>query len=375
MKIVLTANTTWNLVNFRSSLMQYLVNSGHEVIVAAPPDAAVKKLHEAGIRHYPIHMDQQAIAPAKDAMVIARYLQLFRQERPDVVFGFTIKANIYGAIAARVFAIPFLPNISGLGTAFLRSGWMERLATTLYRVAFRKVSIVFFQNADDLALFVEKKIVSTDQARPIPGSGIDLRHFRPGRENKTKKQEIVFLLIARLLRDKGVGEFVEAARIVGTKYSNARFQLLGQTDAPNRTAIDRQTVDQWVDAGFVEYLGTAEDVRGYIKAADCVVLPSYREGAPRSLLEAAAMAKPLIATDVPGCREVVENGVNGFLCEARNATDLAAKIDAFLSLDDSERQEMGRQSRKLVEKKFDVKFVIDAYGRALDHCARGTAKK
>jgi glycosyltransferase involved in cell wall biosynthesis len=254
--------------------------------------------------------------------------------------------------------------VTGLGTAFLSGGFLQRIAEGLYRHAFRNLGVIFFQNEDDRDLFLERRLVTAQQARLLPGSGIDLTQFA-ATDYPPESDAPVFLMIARLLRDKGVIEYVVAARKVKAEHPRARFQLLGAVDAANRTAIDAATVKSWQEEGVIEYLGTADDVRPHIAAAHCVVLPSYREGAPRTLIEAAAMARPLIATDVPGCRAVVEDGVTGYLCKVRDGDDLAKSMNTFLALPQAEMAQMGLAGRAKMAAHFDQAIVVEAYRNAL----------
>lgn len=367
MRVVICSNTAWSLYNFRAGLIRSLLARGMEVVAVAPPDNKYATLlTELGCGFEAIPMDNKGTSPVADALLVARFARLFRRLKPDWFLGYTIKPNVYGSLAARFLGVPVINNVSGLGTAFIRHGWLTRVVTTLYRATLSGSQTVFFQNPDDLNLFVGTGLVRSEQARLLPGSGIDLQRFAPLVAAPCCKGEgPVFLLIARLLWDKGVGEYVEAARLVRAKLPGARFQLLGFLDVENRTAVPRADVDSWVREGIVDYLGAAEDVRALIAAADCVVLPSYREGTPRSLLEAAAMAKPILATDVPGCRTVVDDGVNGFLCGVRAPQALADVMVRFAELDPRARQLMGDASRAKMEREFDEKIVIDAYLDAL----------
>lgn len=367
MRVVICSNTAWSLYNFRAGLIRSLLAHGMEVVAVAPPDSKhATLLTGLGCRFEPMPMDNKGTSPVADALLTARFARLFRRLKPDWFLGYTIKPNVYGSLAARLFGIPVINNVSGLGTAFIRHGWLTRVVSALYRVTLGSSRTVFFQNPDDLSLFVDAGLVRREQARLLPGSGIDLQRFAPVATGLRRESEgPVFLLIARLLWDKGVGEYVEAARLVRAKLPEARFQLLGFLDVENRTAVPRADVDAWGREGLVDYLGAAEDVRASIAAADCVVLPSYREGTPRSLLEAAAMAKPLLATDVPGCRTVVDDGVNGFLCSARDPKALADAMIRFAKLDPQARQLMGDASRAKMEREFDENIVIDAYLDAL----------
>lgn len=364
MHILITVNAAWNIWNFRRPLVEALAADGHRITVLAPPDASVADLERIGCRFRPLRMSVKGLNAFEDLKLQRRLQRIFQEEQPDAILSFTIKNNIFGARAARTVGVPFVPNVTGLGTAFLSGGLLQTIAEQLYRRAFRKLPIVFFQNEDDRDLFLDRKLVRADQARLLPGSGIDLVHFAPAKMPSADAPP-VFLMIARLLRDKGVIEFVEAARQIKARHPNARFQLLGATGSENRSVIDTRTVEGWVNEGVVEYLGTTGDVRPAIAAVACVVLPSYREGAPRTLIEAAAMARPLIATDVPGCRAVVDEDVSGFLCEVRNADSLVAAVERFLVCSPSARTEMGQAGRAKMEREFDQSLVVTAYREAL----------
>ncbi len=373
-KIFISINTSWNIYNFRAGLIRAFCEQGYEVVAASPTDAYSPRLEALGCRHLPLPMDTKGTSPLRDFSLFLRYLRVFRHERPDVFLGYTIKPNVYGSLAAHLLHVPVVNNVSGLGTTFIRKSWLTRIVKALYRLAFRSSATVFFQNEDDRSLFVELKLVQPEQTALLPGSGIDLVQFRPKQTKSPQPGAPCFLLIARLLWDKGVGEFIDAARIVKIRFPDARFQLLGFLDAENRTAISKATVDEWVSEGIVEYLGVADDVRPYIVASNCVVLPSYREGTPRTLLEAAAMGKPLIATNVPGCCEVVEHGKNGFLCKVRNPTDLAQKILDFIDLSDEERIRMGQAGRVKVEREFDENIVIQRYLETIEEVLKAKGK-
>jgi len=340
-------------------LIRALKDAGYEPVVIAPQDhAAEARMQALGVERIPVRIDRSGANPWADLRLLARYRALLRQLRPAAYLGYTIKPNIYGSLAAASLGIPALPNVSGLGTAFIRGGALQSLVTALYRVGFARAPVVFFQNDEDRQLFVARRIVRADQARVLPGSGVDLERFAPA---SPPPDPLTFLLIARLLRDKGVVEFADAARSLRAELPNARFQLLGPIDEGNRTAISRAELDSWVRDGVIEHLGTTDDVRPSIAAASAVVLPSYREGLPRSLLEAGAMARPLIATDVPGCRDVVEEGVNGYLCRARDARSLAQAMRRFADLPPAERLAMGDAGRRKVQERFSEEFVVRAY--------------
>lgn len=364
MHILITVNAAWNVWNFRRPLAQALLTDGHRITVLVPPDDSVGQLRALGCRWLPLEMNPQRLNPIEGLRLVHDFQQAFRAERPDIVLSYTIKNNLFGAMVAKSLGIPFLPNVTGLGTAFLSGGLLEKTAELFYRHAFRNLPVVFFQNEDDRDLFVCRRLVRSEQAQLLPGSGIDLQHFAPA-PFPADQAAPVFLMIARLLRDKGVIELVEAARQVKARWPEVRFQLLGAAGSENRSAIAAETVRAWVREGVVEYLGTTPDVRPTIARASCVVLPSYREGTPRTLLEAAAMARPAIATDVAGCRAVVDHNKTGFLCKARDAGNLADSIGRFLQLSGERRTAMGRAARAKIEYEYDQRIVVRAYLQAI----------
>ena len=312
---------------------------------------------------FPIEIDRSGLNPFRDAGLVLNYVRMLRRSKAQILLGWTAKPNIYGAMAARLVGIPAIPNVSGLGTAFMREGWLASLVGGLYRIAFRRCPIVFFQNPDDRKLFVHRRIIRPDQARLLPGSGVDLDHFRP--VPSPNPSAISFLFVGRLLADKGVREFVEAARILKSRHPDWRFQLLGPTDPENRSGIPQEELDRWIVESAVEYLGSSDDVRPFIVASTAVVLPSYREGLPRSLLEAAAMGRPIVATDVPGCRQIIAEDINGLLCDPRSADSLAEAMERLATMTADERETMGREGRKMVERNFGAQKVVDAYADAI----------
>jgi glycosyltransferase involved in cell wall biosynthesis len=364
--VVISINAAWNVVNFRLGLVRGLQARGWRVVALAPDDGYGARLAGLGVEFVPLPMDRQGTSPLRDLLLLGRYYRALRRIRPDVYLGYTAKPNVYGSLAARALGIAVINNVAGLGTAFIRQGLLTRIVSGLYRLAFRRSSTIFFQNAEDRDLFVAERLVDPARAKLLPGSGIDLERFRPESDGAPSAgRGFAFLLVARLLWDKGIAEYVAAARQVRAQAPEARFQLLGFLDVPNRTAVSREEVEAWVGEGLIDYLGETDDVRPFIAAADCLVLPSYREGLPRTLLEAAAMAKPLIATDVPGCRSVVRHGANGLLCVPRNADSLAEAMLAMLRLSEPERRAMGRSGRALVEAEYDERLVVELYVEAI----------
>lgn len=364
-RVLISINAAWNVANFRAGLVRALVADGHEVVAAVPDDGALDRVRALGARVVVVPMVSAGTSVLGDLALLWRYLRLLRRERPQAYLGWTIKPNTYGSLAARLLGVPRINNVSGLGTAFIRESWLTRVAEVLYRLGLGGSSTVFFQNADDRALFLARGLVEAGQTVLLPGSGIDVDHYDPAPWPRPQDGAFRFLLVARLIRDKGVREFVEAARMIRARHPQVRCQLLGFLDVDNRTAVSRAELDGWVREGVVEYLGAADDVRPHIAAADCVVLPSYREGLSRMLLEAAAMERPAIASDVPGCRDVVGHGRTGLLCAVRDAASLAARMEQMLALPAAQRQAMGQAARDRVAREFSEATVISAYREAL----------
>ena len=367
-KILISLNTAWNILNFRAGLIGGLISSGYEVVAVAPKDEYVVKLELLGCRFVHLEMDNQGTHPIRDLLLLWRFFRLLKTEKPDLCLFYTVKPNVYGSLASRLCGIPFINNVSGLGAVFIKGGWLRRFVSALYRLAFRNSNRVFFQNRDDLGLFLENKLVKVALTDVLPGSGINLHRFTPtyDADRKSLNSPFRFLLIARMLKDKGVVEFVKAAKLLKESGVKAEFFLLGFLDVQNPAAISSEQMKEWTDQEFVKYLGVSDEVREYIASADCIVLPSYREGTPRTLLEAAAMGKPIITTNVVGCKDVVEHGVNGYLCEVKNAQDLALKMKEMLLLSEDQRRTMGKNGRLKMEKEFDENIVIQKYLQAID---------
>lgn len=364
-RILFSVNAAWNVVNFRSGLIRRLLADGFDVTVATPRDAWVSKVEDLGCRYVELPMQPQGRSPLADLALLTRYIRLMRAERPDAFLGFTAKPNIYGSLAARLCNVPTINNIAGLGLVFNESGVTNRILRELYRRALRRSTQVFFQNPEDLALFRSEKIVPADKGELLPGSGVDLDRFKPSPASNDPGR-FVFLLVARLLWEKGIKELVAAGRIVRERYPSAEIQLLGFVEPGRPAFVQHADLKRWQEEGAARYLGTAADVRPYIEQADCVVLPSYYpEGTPRSLLEAAAMGKPIITCDMPGCRDVVADGENGFLVRPRDAAALADRMLEIAGRDRTGLTAMGRRSREIAETRFDEKLVLERYSAAL----------
>lgn len=359
-KVMVLGSFAESLTRFRGSLIAELVARGYEVVACAPEaDATTREqLASLGARYVDLAMQRTGLNPIADLGLLLRLRRLLRQERPDVLFCYTIKPVVYGALAARlVGGIRVTPMITGLGYAFMEGGGLVRrliggVARNLYRLALKRAHCIYFQNPDDLAEFRALGLLGADaRVQLVPGSGVDIGEYA----QVPVPEAPVFLLVSRLVKDKGVREYVEAARIVRTQYPEARFQIAGWIDE-NPSAIRQDELDAWVREGVVEFLGKLADVRSALKECAVYVLPSYREGTPRSVLEALAVGRAVVTTDAPGCRETVVAQQNGFLVPVRDAQALAQAMGRFL-VNPALLKAYGEASRQLAEQRFDVKIV------------------
>ncbi|MDW5416968.1 glycosyltransferase family 4 protein [Iodobacter sp. CM08] len=364
MKIILCANTAWSIYNFRFNLVVQLLSLGIEVIVLAPQDDSSEKLIDMGCTVYDLAMSAQGVNPFSDFKLLLRIISVYRRVKPDFVINYTIKPNIYGSIASGFLNIPSLAITTGLGYTFINNNLVAKIARLLYKFAFKNPKEIWFLNNDDLNIFLNYQLVEKDRAKLLHGEGIDTQYFTP-RAHLNSDNNLRFLLIARMLWDKGIGEYVEAARIVKNKYPNAIFQLLGATGVANPSVISKENIDVWVKSGAVEYLGTTNDVRSLIAQADCVVLPSYREGIPRTMMEAASMAKPLIATNCVGCKDVIIDGVTGLFCSIKDSASLAQRMIQMIEMGEQARNTMGTSGREFMIDQFDEKKIINQYTETL----------
>lgn len=368
---MLIANQAWNLFNYRAGLIRALRSDGFAIIAVAPPDAAMeRRLAELGCTFAALPLDAKSLSPLGEIRTFWTLWRLMRNHRPDAVLSWTIKANLWGTLAAGFNRIPAIPNVSGLGIAQDGPWLLRRVSSILYRLCLGKASTVFFQNGADCEALVGAGLVRPDQAKILPGSGVDTLHFRPA--TTVRPAGRTYLLLARLLAPKGIREFVEAARILTPEFPDLRFTVAGFLDVANSSAIGRAEVDEWVKEGVIDYHPPVEDVRPLLENAEAVVLPSYyREGLSRGLLEAAAMARPIITTNLPGCREAIEDGVTGFLCAPRDAASLAAAIRKLAQLNDQQWAAMGTAGRARIEAGFTEDVVVGKYRAALDAASVG----
>ena len=358
-RIGIVANTTWNIYNFRLNVIEKLLNEGFDVFVLAPIDEYIEyKERFPRVIHIPLRvLTRDSKHPLKDLILIAELRRKYKVLNLDLVLHYTHKPNIYGAIAGKLLSIPTIGVVTGLGYPFLKKGWIEKLVTLMYKMTLGFHKKVIFENEDDRILFIDKKIVKQDKAVSIKGCGVNITHFSPN--GKSSKEDITrFTFIGRLLYDKGIKEFVKAASEIKNRYNGTtKFTVVGELDKDNPSSVNPDELAKWVHEDIIDYKGYVKDVRKVISDSDCIVLPSYREAIARSLTEAMAMGKPIITTNVAGCKEAVDDGVNGFIVKVKSSDSLKEAISKMISVGNEERKKMGLAGRKKAEIEFDDKII------------------
>ena len=362
MKIAFTNNILKDTLNFRGNVIKSFLNEGYEVTVVCPDDKSINiKDFDERLDFISIEVSRKGKNPFSDLIYCKKLFNIYRKEKFDLIFHYTIKPNIYGNIASHFAKIKSISIIPGLGHLFIKESFATKIVEILYRFSLNYASEVWFLNEDDKKEFLRRKLVKENKIKILPGEGINLEKFKPLKVERNDNK-VIFLMIARVLWEKGFKEYVEAAEILKKKYSNLEFQLLGAIDTGNPSGVPEEVVMKYHNNKIINYLGTTNDVPSVIAKCDCLVLPSfYREGIPRTLMEGAAMEKPLITTNNVGCKEVVIDAYNGFLCEKQNNKDLADKIEKFLLLSQEEKERMGKNGRKLMREKFEDSKVVEKY--------------
>ncbi len=360
--IAFVANTSWSIYKFRLYLIEKLIEKGFSVSVLAPRDAYTTQFeHLPGLSYLELkHFKGKTISPLQDMLLYIEMLRHYRSLRPHLIFHYTIKANIFGAAAAARARIPAVGVVTGLGYTFAGRSWLRSAVKMLYKRAFRRSAEVWFLNEDDRHLFTAERLIDAARTFVLPGEGVDAEAFFPS-PFETGKTTVTFLLIGRIIRHKGIYEFARAAEILLQQGLTVHCQLLGLFDETNPVAIPLHQVREWERRQLLTYLGHTDQVLPFIQKADCIVLPSYREGMPLSLLEGASMCKALIAADTPGCRTLIEEGVNGYLCREKDSDDLAKKMAAYYHLPATAKREMGISARNKVLNGFTRQQITGIY--------------
>ena len=358
-RVGILLNSAWHGYNFRLNLARHICQAGYEVVFLLPKDGHYSNKIEKDFQV--LHLDMKANKSnlISDLRLLLDLYKNLKVIKPDIILGFTVKPNIYGAIVAKVLKIPFIANITGLGSVFINRTLTTVLVKILYRVSLSSVEHVFFQNKIDYNFFMSKHLIGEQVGSILPGSGVDTKKFSP--QERSDKNHFRFLLVARVIREKGVIEYFKAAEKIKRKHKSVEFLLLGEIPLGNKRAIPINEVLEWEKRGIINYLGITDDTSKYIADVDCVVLPSYREGCPRSILEASSMGKPVIVSNVVGCNQVVENNITGIFCKERSSDDLFRKMEQMLNLSDKDRERMGVSGRNKMIEEFDEVLVIDRY--------------
>ncbi len=364
-RVLIIANSSFTIFNFRSELISRLKELNCEIHVACPqiPINKYKKeikdyLKEMKIQYHELKIDRSALNPISDLFLILKITKIMKKIKPHIVLSYTIKANIYALLASAFFnKIKVFPNITGLGYVFINNDLFTRFIRLVvnfqYRIAFKFSQKVFFQNYDDMNTFKLNGLLNGVKTKKINGSGVNLERFS---SSGTKKDNLSFIFVGRLLKDKGIYEYIDAARIIKEKYPSAKFRVLGELDN-NPTSLNADELNLLLDEKIIEYISDG-DVYKWLDRSEVFVLPSYREGTPKSTLEALSMGLPIITTDVPGCRETIEDEVNGYLIKDKDEKALAEAIEKFIKNRDL-IYSMGLKSRELAESKFDVNKVVE----------------
>ncbi len=364
-RILVLTNNAGGLYSFRAELLEAFVRRGYCVFFCVPEkddDIWVRRLQELGCVHIHAPMNRRGVNPFDDIKLVRWYKRVIDETVPDVILTYTVKPNVYGSYVSASARVPIILNVTGLGSS-LQSGKLSVLVKWMYKYACRQASVVFFQNTANRDWFLANRLVEPGKIRLVPGSGVNLEKFRPV-EKTSRDDKVRFLLIGRIMRDKGIEEYLGAAEEIRRRYPRTEFQIVGPYE-------DETYYPRIEDSDAVRYLGFSEDVREQIREADCIVHPSYHEGMSNVLLEAAAMGKPLLASNIPGCREIIDHGENGFLFEPRSIKDLVEKLEMFLGLDRSEWVRMGLKAREKVEREFDRNIVVNAYLQAIEDVIDG----
>jgi len=367
-RIAIVANTTWNIFNFRLNVIRRLLADGYEVTVLAPLDKFITYTEILpDVTHVPLrHLDRDSVNPFRDLQLFWELFRQYRRLQPDIVLHYTVKPNIYGAMAARLRGIPSLAVVTGLGYSLMHPGWINVVTRWLYKLSLRFHRQVIFENGDDRQLFESLGLVRTGQSVAVKGCGVDTRHFHPN-GRLTAPDHVTFTFIGRLLYDKGIREFVEAAGRVGERHPQARFWIVGDIDRENPSAVRNEDLVRWIRHPRIHYHGSTDDIRQVLAQTDCVVLPSYREGMPRVIMEAMAMERPVITTDTAGCRETVDDGVTGYLVQVQDTDTLSLAMERFLALDEAARQTMGRSGREKALREFDDRLIAEQLTDMIRH--------
>lgn len=358
MKILIFCNYANGLYLFRKELLKTFLEKGYETVVSVPPDENCGKLEKLGVHLLPTAFERRGINPIHDGSLFLRYLRLLKEEKPDVVLTYTIKPNLYGGLACRLRKVPYLVNVTGLGTAMEHAGMLGRILFLFYRAATRKAACVFFQNEANRKSMLDKKAV-TGKNRLLPGSGVNLQEH-PFAPYPSEEKGIIFLAVIRIMKEKGIEEYLKAAEEIIKENAKVQFYLVGEYEEETRAHYEPR-IEELSAKGVIRYFGHIDHVPEVMAQSHVIVHPSYHEGLSNVLLEAAACGRAVLASDVPGCRETLSDGETGFLFQPGDTGSLLEAIRRCLLLTQQQRAQMGALGRQYVERTFDRQRVIDTY--------------
>ena len=365
LKIGIVSNSAWSVYNFRADVIKHFIQTlAVEVMVFAPDDEFSANLKELGCVFIPVHFNNRTENPFSDFSLFLAFNRLYKIHKPDVLFHYVIKPNIYGTLAASFQNIPSIAVVTGLGFSFAKRNWLNFLIKLLYRFALKRASEIWFLNNEDASYFIKHKIVKIQKVKVISGEGVNTAFFK--KQAIQSNEKFVFLMSTRLLKSKGVGVYADASLILKNKNYNIECCLIGFYESHHPDSITKEEIEFWQKQGLINYIGFLKDVRPVLDKADCFVFPSYySEGVPRCLMEAAAMQIPIVTCNNRGCKEVVIDKVSGLLCNINDPFDLAEKMEEMILLSREDRDKMGKEGRKLVEKKFNIQNIIKEYNNSL----------
>jgi glycosyltransferase involved in cell wall biosynthesis len=368
-KIIININILWGILKFRYDLINGLINQGYEVVIIGAldnfSDNTMDMINELKIKYYVVDMDRAQISPIKDILYLLKLVSIYRSEKPSIILNYTVKPNIYGTIAAALTNSISIATVNGLGSAIIKESYLSKVLQLMYKFAFKFSNVVLFQNQDDLTYFVSKNITTRDKAALVPGSGVDTNKYILPPINPSESLRINF--IGRILKDKGVYEYIEAIKKIRQSNNIAsNFYLSGIIDEHNPSGISYLQVKEWEKQGIIKYLGRTDDIREFFKVSDVVVLPSYREGLSKVLLEAASCRRPIIASDVAGCRELVLDEVTGYICAVRNPDSLRRSMLRMIEMTRDDIKMMGIKGRQHIHDNYRSEIVNDIYLDLID---------
>lgn len=350
-KILILANHFATIYKFRRELVSKLVEEGYEVVISLPFSQDIDKIKALGVRVIDTNVDRKSVNPIKDIILLKDYTKIIKEEKPDLVLAYTIKCNIYGGISCRINNIPFMANITGLGSAYYRGGLIKNIVSNLYRIGLKKAKAVFFENTSNAQVMIDEKAIKKEQAIVLNGAGVNLERFEYSEMPKDTVTRFIF--VGRVMEEKGVNELFEAIRKIRKEYDNVEFTFIGWFEEDYSDIMT-----QLEEEKIIRYYGYQNDVIPFMKNSHCVILPSYHEGMANVLLEGAALGRAIIATDIPGCRESIVDGVSGLKCKVKDSEDLYDKIKKFVDMDFEEKVEMGKAGRNHMEDVFDKRKVV-----------------